>query len=248
MNSALRDNLVGLPIYRPTRFAYQWLFDRPAIVRRRRRSAFYSTFIRNGDLVFDVGANLGNYTEALCSAGATVVAIEPDPRNLRVLRRRAKGLSVHIEQCAMGSKESTAELHVASDRDDVSTLSDRWADNTQARWEGVVQVQVRTLDSIATRYGIPRYLKVDAEGYDAEVLRGMSFRPQVVSFEFLSVDLGIARECISLLQEWSFNLVFEEESRFELAQWVSAAEILSMLSAPPQGVRYGDVFAKPAGT
>src|ERR1700677_2886485 len=173
MTSSLRDTLIGLPVYEPLRFVYQSLFDRGAVLRRKSRREFYATFIHPGDLVFDVGANLGNYAEAFCGAGATVIAIEPDPRNLKILRKRMRGQSVRIEQCALGRSEGTAELRIASDRDDVSTLSDRWAENTKADWQGTVQVQVRTLDSIATQHGVPKYVKVDAEGYDAEVLRGM---------------------------------------------------------------------------
>jgi hypothetical protein len=103
---------------------------------------------------------------------------------------------------------------------------------------------VRTLDSIAKDYGIPIYVKVDAEGHDAEVLRGMSFRPRMVSFEFLPKDLTIARECIQLLPDFSFNFVVEERSRFELEEWVSREEILRVLSTLPAGIMYGDVFAR----
>jgi FkbM family methyltransferase len=244
ITSTLRDSLIGLPIYAPLRFVYQSIFDRSAVLRRKHRREFYSAFIQPGDLVFDVGANLGNYAKAFCQIGATVVAIEPDPRNVRVLRKRMQKEQVRIEQCALGSNEGTAELRIALDRDDVSTLSDRWAENTKANWQGTVQVQVRTLDSIANRYGVPKYVKVDAEGYDAEVLRGMSFRPQMVSFEFLCVDMRIARECIELLREWSFNFVVEEEARFELDHWVSGNEILAEISSLSAGVQYGDVFAK----
>jgi FkbM family methyltransferase len=244
MTSTLRDTLIGLPIYKPLRFVYQTLFDRDAVLRRKRRLEFYSTFIQPGDLVFDVGANLGNYSEALCGVGATVVAIEPDPRNVKILRRRLQSEYVRIEQCALGRTEGTAKLRIAFDRDDVSTLSDQWAENTNAHWQGTVQVQVRTLDSIASYYGIPKYVKVDAEGYDAEVLRGMSFRPQIVSFEFLCRDLKIAQSCIELLREWSFNFVIEERSRFELSQWVNGDEILTAISALSGSVAYGDVFAR----
>ncbi len=247
-SSSLRDTLVGLPIYRPLRFVYQTVFDRAAVVRRQRRQRFYSAFIEPGDLVFDVGANLGNYSEALCAVGATVVAIEPDPRNLRVLRKRLRTRNVRIEECALGRAEGTAELHIAADRDDVSTLSEQWAETTDARWQGTVRVQVRTLDSIANDYGIPKYVKIDAEGYDAEVLRGMSFQPEIVSFECLSRDLTIARACIDLLRGWSFNLAVEEESQFVLTKWVSGDEIVAEISARAGSVAYGDVFARPRKT
>jgi FkbM family methyltransferase len=248
MTSALRDTLIGFPVYKLFRLVYQSLFDRGAVLRRKCRREFYSAFIRPGDLVFDVGANLGNYAEALSGVGATVVAIEPDPRIVKILRKRLRSGNVRIEQCALGRNEGTAELRIASDRDDVSTLSDQWAQNTKAHWQGTVRVQVRTLDSIANSYGIPKYVKVDAEGYDAEVLRGMSFRPQIVSFEFLSVDLRIARECVQLLRDWSFNFVIEERSRFELNQWVNGEEVLTAISALSEDVVYGDVFARASKT
>jgi FkbM family methyltransferase len=244
MPASLRDVLVGLPVYVPVRFVYQSLFDRDAILRRKARRQFYSSFLQPGDLVFDVGANLGNYAEALCAVGATVVAIEPDPRNVKILKKRLHSDHVHIEPCALGRSEGSADLRIASDRVDISTLSSRWAENQKADWQGTVRVPVRTLDSIAKEYGIPKYVKVDAEGYDAEVLRGMSFRSEIVSFEFLPDDMDVARECIQLFPECVFNFVIEQRSRFELNQWVSSEEILTALLDLPKTVLYGDVFTK----
>jgi FkbM family methyltransferase len=244
MTTSLRDVLVGLPVYVPIRFVYQSLFNRDAILRRKARRQFYSSFLQPGDLVFDVGANLGNYAEALCAVGATVVAIEPDPRNVKILKRRLQSAHAHIEPCALGRSEGSAELRIASDRVDLSTLSKRWAENQKADWQGTVRVPVRTLDSIAKEYGVPKYVKVDAEGYDAEVLRAMSFRPEIFSFEFLPDDMDIARECIQLFPECAFNFVIEQRSRFELNRWASGEEILTALLDLPKTVLYGDVFAK----
>jgi FkbM family methyltransferase len=235
--------LVGSPVYKAIRYSYQAAFDREAIHRRKRRRNFYSQFITAGDLVFDVGANLGNYAEAFCALRAVVVAIEPDPRNLAVLHKRLKGKLVHIEPCAIGRNNGTAELYI-SDRNDVSTLSAQWVENTEAKWEGKVQVQVRTLDSLASQYGIPSYVKVDAEGFDYEVLCGMSFEPSMLSFEFLPADLTVAKQCISALEKRSFNFVVEEQFTFHLSTWVNASEVLRVLSALPCGTMYGDVFAR----
>jgi FkbM family methyltransferase len=246
MTTNLRDVLVGLPVYVPIRFVYQSLFNRDAILRRKARRRFYSSFLQPGDLVFDVGANLGNYAEALCAVGATVVAIEPDPRNVKILKRRLHSDRVHIEPCALGRIEGSADLRMASDRVDISTLSERWAENQKAHWQGTVRVPVRTLDSIAKEFGVPKYVKVDAEGYDAEVLRGMSFRPEIVSFEFLPEDMDIARECIQLFPKCVFNFVIEQRSRFELNRWVSSEEILTAVLALPKTVLYGDVFTMSA--
>jgi FkbM family methyltransferase len=235
--------LVGSPAYKALRYTYQAAFDREAIDRRKRRRKFYSQFISAGDLVFDVGANLGNYAEAFCALGAVVVAIEPDPRNVAVLRKRLKDECVHIEPCAIGKNNGTGELHI-SDRNDVSTLSAKWTENTQTKWVGKIPVPVRTLDSLASQYGVPKYVKVDTEGFDYEVLCGMSFEPSILSFEFLSADLNVARNCISALEGRLFNFVVEEQSRFHLGTWVNSSELLRHLSALPREALYGDVFAR----
>ena len=112
------------------------------------------------------------------------------------------------------------------------------------RWQSKVSVKVRTLDSLAEQYGVPRYVKVDAEGFDYEILSGMSFQPAFVSFEFQPADLAVSQRCIDLLENRSFNFVIGELAKFELPAWVSAAEIAKVLSSVPSTVLYGDVFAK----
>jgi len=240
---SLAYGLMGSRLYKPLRFAYQSVFQKDAIKRRKQRHAFYSQFIASGDLVFDVGANLGNYAEAFCALGATVVAVEPDPRNLVTLKQRLASERAFIEPCAMGREEGAAELHMY-DRNDVSTLLRPWSENTTAIWKESVSVPVRTLESLALKYGVPKYVKVDAEGFDFEVLSGMKFEPPLVSFEFQPADMAIAKSCVELLRERVFNFVVEEEAKFELNSWVDSNAVLDLLASAPHGARYGDVFAR----
>ena len=243
--SALREKLVGSPIYQPLRFLYQSAFDRAAIRRRDRRRDFYRQFLRRGEVVFDVGANLGNYAEAYLRLGARVVAIEPDPRNLQILRRRFHGNSqIFIEACAAGATNGTAQLHLA-DRDDVSTLSADWMNVCPAAWQGAVDVPVRTIDSLAGQYGSPAYVKVDVEGFDCEALRGMTFTPRCVSFEFNPLQMSVAKNCIALFPHAKFNYVVEEHASFASPEWLTADALLARLSDLPTDVHYGDVFMRP---
>lgn len=240
--SGLRERMIGWPVYRGLRFGYQTLFDQQAVDRRRRRCQFYSALLMPNDLVFDVGANLGNYAESLCQVGARVIAIEPDPRNVEILRRRLKSKRVHIESCAVGSQAGTAELHMAAYAGEVSTLSPDWADSANCGQK--MSVRVVTLDAVAAKYGMPRYVKIDTEGYDAEVLRGMSFRPPLLSFEFVPARLSVARDCAGILEGFQFNWIAEENSRLELEHWVGKDEILNCLTSLPAHILYGDVFAR----
>jgi FkbM family methyltransferase len=249
---AITEKLIGGPAYRPARFAYQTLFNREAIRSRRNRKDLYRSIIRPGDLVFDVGANVGDYAETFANdLGATVVAVEPDPRNMAVLKKRFRNKRVYLEECALGRLEGTADLLLSNRRDvsvgdgsTVSTLSQKFAISTGQIIGDRIPVQVRTLDALAAQYGVPRFVKVDAEGFDAEILRGMSFHPEVVSFEFLPADLSIARDCISLFPNRYFNLTLEEQSRFAFDEWLPGASILDAIVKIPDSVFYGDVFAR----
>jgi FkbM family methyltransferase len=251
----MTEGLIGGPAYKPTRFMYQRLFNRKAIQDRRNRRVLYGSIIRAGDLVFDVGANIGDYAETFADdLGAAVVAVEPDPRNMAILKKRFGNRRVHLEECALGRMEGTADL-ILSDRRDVpvgdgstvSTLSQEFAISETGHLGNRIPVRVRTLDAIAAQYGIPQFVKIDAEGFDAEILRGMSFHPTMVSFEFLPANLSIARDCISLLPGRSFNLTIGEESQFAFDQWVEGASILDAIGKIPQSIFYGDVFAKISG-
>jgi FkbM family methyltransferase len=206
------------------------------------RRSFYSQFVERGDLVFDVGANVGDYAQALLTVGAKVVAIEPDPRNLGVLKKRFGGKNVVIEPCAMGEREGSADLHIAREKSDRSTLSTLWAKNAEC--SELVKVPLSTLDVMAKRHGLPKYVKIDAEGYDAEVLLGMSFRPEMVSFEYAPGDLSVATRCVELLSGYTFNFALGEKAKFELDRWATEKEIIELLSAVPTSINYGDVFGK----
>ena len=59
--------------------------------RQRRLRALYGQFVRPGDLVFDIGAHLGNRTRAFAALGCRVVAVEPQPHVARMLRTLVGG-------------------------------------------------------------------------------------------------------------------------------------------------------------
>ena len=56
--------------------------------KRRRARRFYGALVRPGDLCFDIGAHLGDRTAHFLTLGARVVAVEPQPQLMALLRRR----------------------------------------------------------------------------------------------------------------------------------------------------------------
>lgn len=134
-----------------------------------KRVNFYSQFISKRDLCFDVGANYGNRTEAFLELGAKVVAIEPQPNACKFLMRCFRN-NIIIENKAMGQLEVTSNLFLCN-LDSLTSLSEEWIETVsksrfpKARWNKKVEVSVSTLDNLISKYGKPRFCKIDVEGY-----------------------------------------------------------------------------------
>jgi FkbM family methyltransferase len=132
-------------------------------------------FARPGSTVVDVGANIGyNTLHAARCVGrrGRVVAIEPTPDNLAVLRRNvtAAGLgNVAIAPVAAGSARGTRDLFV---RGAVSAVNSLYALSCYASVTDVLRVPVVPLDELCE--GPADVVKIDVEGGELEVLEGMS--------------------------------------------------------------------------
>jgi hypothetical protein len=105
-------------------------------------------------------------------------------------------------------------------------------------------VPITTLDALAVRYGTPTYVKIDVEGYEHDVLAGMTFKPRSLSFEFHTSLLQVASDCLDRLgHHYIFNYELADSARFELPQWIEAAEMKRVLSQLPSRPDFGDVYA-----
>jgi FkbM family methyltransferase len=253
IESSARDLLYGTAAFFPLRSCYQGLFNRQKQRRRRKMRDFYAPFVRRGDLVFDVGANIGTYSELFSELGATVVAIEPNPRCCETLRKLAKARRVYVEECAVGDVLGKAKLRICEESG-ISTLTNQWYENSRqsqyhrdAKWLGEHEVNISTLDQLVVRYGVPSFVKIDVEGYDDHVLRGISFLPPALSFEFNRMAPEVALRCMeteTLATGYRFNYMRGVDMRLVLDSWVTAAELQERLDELAGEEEYGDVLAR----
>jgi FkbM family methyltransferase len=251
IQTSVRTRLYGSPLFFPVRTAYQCFFDRPKLIDRTRMRAFYAPFVRRGDLVFDVGAHFGKYAECFTSLGAKVVAIEPNPNCCRTLGQLARSRSIHVEHCAVGDQPGNLKLHICVEYPSLSTVATEWYEAAKssplqhgnAHWQEPIEVHVVTLDQLAHRYGIPTFVKIDVEGFDDHVLRGMSFQPQALSFEFNREVPEVALRCLeapALATGYEFN--YTCDTKLACEQWIGADKLRTKIFKAQR--YFGDVLAR----
>ena len=224
--------------------------------RQRGLRELYAPLVRAGDLVFDVGAHLGDRTMAFAGLGARVIAFEPQPFIAYWLRRVVRNHGrVTIRNEAVGREPGTARLAVSRRTPTVSTLSARWQERVvegnsgfrSVRWDRTVDVPVVTLDDVIARYGMPSFCKIDVEGHEPEVLAGLSSPLPALSVEFVPGDLSSTTACIKRLMQlgrYEYNVVVGERRAFEWVRWQEPEAVIVWLSEGASGSRSGDVYAR----
>ena len=217
-----------------------------------------------GDLVFDVGANNGDKTDVFLRLGARVLAVEPDEACSKTLRERFQKYRifprpVSIDSRAISDRVATEEMLIDGPASAVNTMSRKWADDLKKNratfphghcgleFRQTKLVQTTTLKELITANGSPFFVKIDVEGHELSVLRGLDRAVPYLSFE---VNLPEFRpegvECVGLLRKLlptgRFNFAFECARGFALEDWVSADELTLALEKCDQ--RSIEVFWK----
>jgi FkbM family methyltransferase len=132
--------------------------------------SFLLHVLRPNDVFVDVGANIGSYTVLAASVrGARSIAIEPVPTTFRHLLRNVGLNAIHdrVSLHNIGVGSTARRLKFTSARDCVNHVV---ADD-EATASDIIEVDVRTLDDVVGE-AMPVLIKIDVEGYEAEVIDG----------------------------------------------------------------------------
>jgi FkbM family methyltransferase len=209
--------------------------------------------LKRDDLIFDIGANQGDKTGIFLKLGARVVSVEPDSTCRAILqdkylRYRLRPKPVTLVGKAVSDKIGTEQMWIDGPGSAVNTISRKWADELKEHKEDFKhgnygldfsqskQVETTTVGELIKLHGLPYFVKIDVEGHELSVLRGLQRPVPFLSFE---VNVRAFRqegiECVNVLNRLEeggrFNYTPDCTSGMALKDWLAADEFCSVLGS-----------------
>lgn len=214
-----------------------------------------TTIVKNDDLVFDVGSNLGNKSQSLLNLGARVVAFEPQQNcYLHSLNRFKNNKNWTVENIALDHKKGKGILHIANAHT-ISSMSKQFIDETKKQrfqeynWGNSIEIDTDTLDNMINKYGLPSFIKIDAEGYELNILQGLTKSINFISAEFTPELFDNSIKCMDYMHKINNNVLYNygsgESQNFTFKKWETKETIINYLSTLRNDkVEFGDVYCK----
>jgi len=184
-----------------------------------------------------------------------VVAVEPQKSCYKYLKLMF-GNKIQLVTKGLGAKEETKKFFIA-DSSTISTFSEnyikavkdsgRFGNNT---WNKTEEIEMTTLDNLIQLYGVPAFIKIDVEGFEKEVLSGLTKKINALSFEYcVPEQLSQAIDCINVLTvsnpAMKFNFSAGESMKLEMDNWLTAPDMLKFMNADQfSNTGFGDIYGK----
>ena len=218
---------------------------------RKKKSHDVLKLLNSGDLFFDIGAHLGEKSKKILDKNLKVVMLEPLPQCVKQLKESFKNSkNVEILEKAVGRTVGNMTLEVNSKMPTISTMAKHWKNGrfSNQKWDQIISVEVTTLDHLIKIYGLPNYIKIDVEGFELDVLLGLSQKTGIISFEFTSEFLDQSIKCLNHLKKIGykeFNLSIGESRKF-FFEWSNADNLILNLTneSKKNKLLWGDIYCK----
>jgi FkbM family methyltransferase len=198
----------------------------------------YGRYVKPGDLVFDIGVNVGQKSEIFLAIGARVVGVEPNPHCHPVIDLQfARNPNYTLLRKALGAEEGKATLRFVGTEATASLREDwRYLDFYDRPIEEA-ETAVTTLDALVEEYGVPVLCKIDVEGFEASVIAGLSRPLPLISFEYHLNERPALEACLDRLE--SLGPIEVNANRMDtgdlvFAQWLSKEAFLASPELPAE--------------
>ncbi|MBN2152782.1 MAG: FkbM family methyltransferase [Candidatus Lokiarchaeota archaeon] len=221
--------------------------------RRKNMLKLYSDFVGEGDLAFDIGAYRGLISDILLALGAKVVIVEPNPEMSAALQKKYQEKSdVTVLNMGAGSADCELDFHINEKIPQSCTFSEAFISESRyslRTWEGTVRVPVAKLDTLIDKYGTPKFIKIDVEGYEWSVIQGLTKKVPFITYEFHREFMEDTKKCaahLSSLGDVTFNYNLELNYKSTSPEWLTLDALFADLDSRKEENLKGDIIVKMA--
>jgi len=232
------------------------------------------------NLIFDIGFNVGEFTQTCFNKykECSVIAVEANSNLCNAVSQHFfTNYNFSLLNNLVSNKEGEEiDFYISHNATGVSTASTEFMENSRftkgskhlgensINWAAPIKVQSTTIDAMIERYGMPDLIKIDVEGYEYNVLSGLTQKANDICFEWHEEEKDNLYKILEHLQSLGYEKFgvigwFDEGDVFEKATFSDKGDPyleypknfytledleLDKLINPERRVNYGMFFAK----
>lgn len=198
---------------------------------------------------------MGNRSKVFREIGWSVVAVDPQKNCCNALSEFfASDANFQIVNKAIGEQPGVAQMYISS-ADVLSSLSQEFIEKTtnsgrfqRSWWDRQEEVEMVTLEQLISEYGVPKFIKIDVEGFELSVVKGLRQPIEFLSLEYtpeLSDSLKLCIQHMNSLGDYEFNLSWCESMVMSRGNWFGVDKLFAIMNAM-EGEKYlfGDIYCK----
>lgn len=204
------------------------------------------------ELIFDIGANVGNKSYLFSKLSNKVLAFEPSSKLCIILKHRFNNSNVQVFNCALGSETTSLDYFEIEGNEGYSSLSQKHIETivkerniSDLKSLESQKVKVEKVETYIKKFGTPIYIKIDVEGYEYEVIQGLQTVVPLISFEsnlpeFCPESIQIINYLSNISSDnYYFNFIFD--TSFLLENFVNKNDAIKFLLSTQ--LRYLEIYA-----
>lgn len=170
------------------------------------------------NLIFDIGANVGQFTAACIKKypNAKIISIEANPNLISILRKFESNNVIVLNNAVSDKSDEMIDFYI-SNMNVLSTAHTDWMTKSRftgkAKWADPIKVKTINLDDLIKIYGNPDLIKIDVEGYEYTVMKGLTSKQKDICFEWAEEEYdNINKSCeyLESLGYKNFGFIYKD--------------------------------------